>query len=92
MPIFTVDNELKNKFESVMRQNHDPDEVSNYNIFNKDADIYNDICITLTYNENIDDEDSFENFDMTLKNRRNYYFPENIELCPAGFSYDGIDR
>ena len=92
LPIITKDNALKNKYQSVMRQNHDSDEISNYDIFNQEADIYNDICTTITFNENIDDEDSFENFDMTLKNRRNYYFPENIELCPLGFNFDGIDR
>ena len=80
LPINTGDNLLKYKYQNIIKQNHhSKDEESDYDIFNPKAAIYNSICTTITCNlasENIDEEDSFDNFDMTLNNRRNYYFQE----------------
>ena len=98
LPIIIGGDALKKKYESVIRQNYDSNDENNnlnYDIFNPKAKIYTDNCITITYNDasdNINSDDSFENYDTTLNNRRNYYYPGNIPLCPSGFSYKEIDK
>ena len=98
LPIYTDDNSLKNKYINVIRQNPDYDEEDTfieYDIFNPNADIYNDICATITFSdasENVADPDSFTNYDITLHERRKYYYPGNSALCPEGFTYKGIDK
>ena len=96
LPIYS-DDTLKNKFVSVSGQNpsDDIEDLRDYDIFDPDAKIYNDICATLTFSiasENVYDQDSFENYDITLRQRRKYYFPGNTELCPKNFNYLGIDK
>ena len=98
LPIYTNDNTLVNKYMNVFRQNPDNDEEDtflDYDIFNPNADIYNDICTTITFSEaseNTDDSDEFVNYDITLHERRKYYFPGNTKLCPKNFNYKGIDK
>ena len=98
LPIYTNDNSLLNKYMNVFRQNPDNDKEDtflDYDIFNPEADIYNDICTTITFSEaseNTDDQDEFVNYDITLHERRKYYFPGNIEYCPKDFNYKGIDK
>ena len=100
LPIYNNDNDnsLANKYMNIIRQNPDKDENSkflDYDIFNPDADIYNDICTTITFSEaseNTDDSDAFVNYDITLHERRKYYFPGNFDLYPKGFTYIGIDK
>ena len=76
LPIYS-DDTLKNKFVSVSGQNpsDDIEDLRDYDIFDPDAKIYNDICATLTFSvasENVYDQDSFENYDITLRQRRKY--------------------
>ena len=98
LPIINNDNSLLNKYINVVRQNPDSDEEDtflDYDIFNPEADFYNDICATFTYSEaseNTDDSDEFVNYDVTLHERRKYYYPGSIALCPKGFTYKGIDK
>ena len=98
LPIYSEDDSLPNKYINVIRQNKDNDEEDSfldYDIFNPDADIYNDICTTITFSEaseNTDDSDEFVNYDITLHERRKYYFPGNIEYCLEGLTYKGIDK
>ena len=98
LPIINNDNSLLNKYINVVRQNPDDDEEDtflDYDIFNPEADFYNDICATFTYSEaseNTDDSDEFVNYDVTLHERRKYYYPGSIALCPKGFTYKGIDK
>ena len=97
LPIYSSDNTLKNKFISVSGQNPDDEleKLRNYDIFDPDSKIYKDICATITFSvasENIIDQDSFENYDITLNGRRNYYFPGNTALCPQNFEYLGVDK
>ena len=97
LPIYTEDNSLKYKYNSVSGQNPDSDidDLKNYDIFYPDAKIYKDICATITFSissENIVDQDSFSNYDITLHERRKYYFPGNTALCPDNFNYLGVDR
>ena len=94
MPIYSEET-LKNKFVSVSGQNPDSDNLHEYDIFDPKSDIYDDICKTITYSvasETVDGEDSFKNYDITLHERRNYYYPGNTALCPEGFSYLGVDK
>ena len=82
---------------SVSGQNpsDDIEDLRDYDIFDPDSKIYNDICATLTFSvasENVYDQDSFENYDITLRQRRKYYFPGNTKLCPKNFNYLGIDK
>ena len=96
LPIYS-DDTLKNKYMSVRGQNpsEDFEDLRDYDIFDPDSKFYHDICARITYNdasENIDGEDSFENYDITLHERRKYYFPGNTQLCPDGFTYLGIDK
>ena len=96
LPLYSSDS-LKNKFVSVSGQNpsDDIEDLRDYDIFDPDAKIYDDICATITYSdasENVYDQDSFENYDITLHQRRKYYFPGNTALCPTNFNYLGIDK
>ena len=96
LPIYS-DEALKNKFVSVSGQNPESgrDKLREYDIFDPNSEIYDDICKTITYSvasENVDSQDSFDNYDITLKERRNYYYPGDTELCPKDFSYIGIDK
>ena len=97
LPIYTEDNSLKYKYNSVSGQNPDSDinNLKNYDIFYPDAKIYKDICATITFSsssENVINQDSFSNYDITLHERRKYYFPGNTALCPENFNYLGVDR
>ena len=92
MPIISEE-ALKSKFISVIGQN--PDDNDDYNIFNPDDEIYSDICKTITYSvasESVDGQDSFNNYDITLHERRKYYYPGDTELCPSSFNLLGIDK
>ena len=97
LPIYSEDDSLKNKYVSVSGQNpsEDIEDLRDYDIFDPNAKIYDDICARITFSvasENVVDQDSFENYDITLKERRKYYFPGNTALCPNRFTYLGVDR
>jgi len=42
--------------------------------------------------EDIYSQESVQNLDITLEQRKKYYFPGNLELCPNSCSYLGIDK
>ena len=70
-------------------------DLINYDIFNPNSDFYNDLCSTMTFSilpEDIYSQESVQNLDITLEQRKNYYFPGNLELCPNSCSYLGIDK
>ena len=97
LPIYSEDDTLKNKYVSVSGQNpsEDIEDLRDYDIFDPNAKIYDDICARITFSvasENVVDQDSFENYDITLKERRKYYFPGNTALCPSTFTYLGVDK
>ena len=98
LPIYSdSDDALKNKFVSVRGQNpsEDIEDLRDYDIFDPDSKFYKDICARITYSdasENVVDIDSFDNYDITLKERRKYYFPGNTALCPNNFDYLGVDK
>ena len=58
--------------------------------------LYTDICYPITFSfsveNNINDKDSFKNFDITLEQRKKHFFPGNLQLCPEGCTYKGIDK
>lgn len=96
LPIYLTDT-LKNKYLSVSGQNPSSDikDLLEYDIFYPDAKIYTDLCTPITFSfltENKYSRESFKNLDITLKQRKNYYFPGNLELCPKSCAYNGIDR
>jgi len=96
LPIYVSDN-LKNKILSVSGQNPSSDlvDLKNYDIFNPNSKIYNDICTTLSYSifpEDVYSQESIKNLDITLEQRKKYYFPGNVQLCPINCNYIGIDR
>ena len=96
LPLYISDT-LKNKLLSISGQNpeNDIEDLKDYDIFDPESKIYNDICYPLTFSsssENVNGVDSFKNFDMTLEQRKKYYFPGNLNLCPYGCSYQGIDK
>ena len=99
LPLYPDDDSLETKYQNVIIQNPDSDDEDSfldYDIFNPDADIYNDICTTITFSvasENVGNADtSFTNYDITLHERRKYYYPGSMALCPTGFTYKGIDK
>ena len=93
-----IEETLKNKFVAVSGQNPKTDikHLRNYDIFDPDSKIYKDICYPITYSlasENIiEKEDSFKNYDISLYQRKIYYFPGNLMLCPEGYTYLGTDK
>ena len=92
-----LDEFLKNKFVAVAGQNPESKikHLRNYDIFDPNAKIYHDICYPLTFSyaaENIITKDSFKNYDISLQQRRKYYFPGNLDLCPSECSYLGTDK
>ena len=96
LPLY-VDNSLKNKILSVLGQSESSgiENLIDYDIFNPNAKIYNDICTTITYSilpEDIYNQESIKNLDITLEQRKKYYFPGNLQLCPKNCIYKGIDR
>lgn len=82
-----IEETLKNKFVAVSGQNPKSEikYLRNYDIFDPDSKIYKDICYPITYSlasENIiEKEDSFKNYDISLYQRKIYYFPGNLMLC-----------
>ena len=92
LPLY-IDDNLKNKILSISGQSPDKDDLEdmkNYDIFNPEAEIYNDICYPITFSqslEKINGVDSFKNFDITLEQRKKYYFPGNLNLCPKNCGY-----
>ena len=96
LPLYVKDS-LKNKILSVSGQNPNSDieKLINYDIFNPNSKIYNDICTTITYSilpEDVYNQESVKNLDITLEQRKKYYFPGNLQLCPKNCIYKGIDR
>ena len=96
LPLYTTDT-LKNKILFVSGQNPSKDfaDLINYDIFNPDSNFYNDLCSTMTFTilpEDIYSQESVQNLDITLEQRKKYYFPGNLELCPNSCSYLGIDK
>ena len=92
-----IDEFLKNKFVAVAGQNPETkiQYLRNYDIFDPNAKIYTDICYPITFSyaaESIITKDSFKNYDISLQQRRKYYFPGNLELCPTECSYLGTDK
>ena len=92
-----IDEMLKNKFVAVAGQNpkNDIKKLRDYDIFDPNAKIYKDICYPLTFSyasENIITKDSFKNYDITLEQRKKYYFPGNLMLCPEDCTYLGTDK
>ena len=96
LPLYVKDI-LKNKILSVSGQNPSSDlvDLKNYDIFNPNAKIYKDICTTISYSispEEVNSQESIKNYDITLEQRKKYYFPGNVQLCPENCEYIGIDR
>ena len=96
LPLYLSEN-LKNKVISVSGQNpsNDIKDILNYDIFYPSSKMYTDICYTLTYSilpEDIYSKESIQNLDITLEQRKKYYFPGNVQLCPKSCSYKGIDK
>lgn len=96
LPLYTTDT-LKNKILSVSGQNpsNDFEDLMNYDIFNPNSKFYNDLCSTMTFTilpEDINSQESVKNLDITLEQRKKYYFPGELELCPNSCSYIGIDK
>ena len=93
-----LDETLKNKYVAVAGQNPktDLEHLRDYDIFDPDAKIYKDICYTVTFSlasENIiNKEDSFKNYDISLYERKLYYFPGKLYLCPDSCEYLGTDK
>ena len=92
-----IDEFLKNKFVAVAGQNPKSDykNLRDYDIFDPNAKIYKDICYPITFSyasESIITKDSFKNYDISLEQRRKYYFPGNLKLCPEDCSYLGTDK
>ncbi len=97
LPLYISDS-LKNKILSISGQNPDSgyEDWINYDIFDPKSKIYTDICYPLTFSfsaeNNINDKDSFKNFDITLEQRKKHFFPGNLQLCPEGCTYNGIEK
>ena len=92
-----IDEFLKNKFVAVAGQNPTSNykNLRDYDIFDPNAKIYKDICYPITFSyasESIITKDSFKNYDISLEQRRKYYFPGNLKLCPEDCSYLGTDK
>ena len=93
-----LDETLKNKYVAVAGQNPktDIEHLRDYDIFDPNAKIYKDICYTVTFSlasENIiNKEDSFKNYDISLYERKLYYFPGKLYLCPDSCEYLGTDK
>ena len=89
---------LKNKYVAVAGQNPktDLEHLRDYDIFDPNAKIYKDICYTVTFSlasENIiNKEDSFKNYDISLYERKLYYYPGKLYLCPDSCEYLGTDK
>ena len=96
LPLYTSES-LKNKYLSVSGQNPKDgiEHLKDYDIFDPDSKIYKDICYPITFtasSEDINGVDSLKNLDITLEQRKKYYFPGNLYLCPNGCTYQGIDK
>mgnify|MGYP006916241214 CR=1 FL=1 len=96
LPLY-INDSLKNKFLSISGQNPKSgvDNILNYDIFNPNSDIYSDLCSTITFSilpEDITSQESIKNLDITLEQRKKYYYPGNLQLCPNYCSYMGVDR
>ena len=96
LPLY-INDSLKNKILAISGQNpsNDLKNLKNYDILNPEAKIYNDICYTITYSispENVYNKESIKNLDITLEQRKKYYFPGNLYLCPVGCEYIAIDK
>ena len=96
LPLYLSDS-IKNKILSISGQNPDSDleDLKDYDIFDPESKFYNDICNPITFSvssEDVDGVDSLKNLDITLQQRKKYYFPGNLFLCPSGCSYYGIDK
>ena len=96
LPLYLSDS-IKNKILSISGQNPDSDleNLKDYDIFDPESKFYNDICNPITFSvssEDVDGVDSLKNLDITLQQRKKYYFPGNLFLCPSGCSYYGIDK
>ena len=96
LPLYLSDS-LKNKILSISGQNPDNDieDLKNYDIFDPESKIYNDICYPITFtvpSEEVDGIDSLKNLDITLEQRKKEIFPGNLYLCPNGCTYLGIDK
>ena len=93
-----LDETLKNKFVAVAGQNPktEIEHLRDYDIFDPNAKIYKDICYTVTYSlasENIiNKEESFKNYDISLYERKLYYYPGKLYLCPDSCEYLGTDK
>ena len=88
---------LKKKAVAVAGQNPETEYeyLRDYDIFDPDSEIYKDICYPLTFSnasENIFTTDSFKNYDISLEQRKKYYFPGNTQLCPKDCNYLGFDK
>ena len=96
LPLYISDS-LKNKILSISGQNpeNDIESLKDYDIFDPESKIYTDICHPITFSISVEDisgKDSLKNLDITLEQRKKYYFPGNVNLCPLGCKYFGIDK
>ena len=96
LPLYVSDS-IKNKILSISGQNPNSDleDLKNYDIFDPESKFYNDICYPITFSvssEDVNGADSLKNLDITLQQRKKYYFPGNLLLCPSGCNYYGIDK
>ena len=52
-----------------------------YDIYDKNSDFYNDVCISV----------SIDNNDITINDRKSEIFPNNVTLCNENCEYKGVD-
>ena len=64
----------------------DFDVLKDYDILDPNSKFYNDRCSSLDFIK------SDKKYDMTLYQRKIYYFPWNVKLCPLDCKYLGIDQ
>ena len=90
-----INEELKKKALDVAGQNPKTEfkYLRNYDIFDPSSKIYKDICYPVTLSKT--SENIFSNYDISLEQRKKYYFPGKVQLCPSNddekCEYIGLD-
>ena len=93
-----IDNEtLKKKIIDIFSQNEENEDnltsLKDFDILDPNSNFYNDRCSSLNfikYNSNNKDNTNF--YDMSLSQRKKYYFPGNLQLCPVECEYLGVEQ
>ena len=89
-PLYIDNKQLKKKIIDISSQyqisdDMDFDVLKDYDILDPNSKFYNDRCSSLDFIK------SNQKYDMTLSQRKIYYFPGNVKLCPLDCKYLGID-